>query len=104
MEINDQTLPEIANHYREIVHGALEKTLHLHSEGVVFEFETLIEMTKTPRIGIELVRLMNDPKEASWIETLKNDIASIPNEESAFVEKIMQTIDPGKVIPAEYGL
>jgi hypothetical protein len=36
--------------------GALEKALHLSSEGVVFEFETLVETTQTPAIAIELVQ------------------------------------------------
>jgi hypothetical protein len=40
--------------------GALEKALHLYSEGIVFEFETLVEMTQTPAIAIELVQLMSE--------------------------------------------
>ena len=47
------------NNYQEIIKGVLEKALHLYSDWVVFEFETLIEMTQIPAIAIELVQLMN---------------------------------------------
>jgi hypothetical protein len=48
------------NNYQEIIKEALEKALHLYSDGVVFEFETLIKMIQTPAIAIELVQLMNE--------------------------------------------
>jgi methanol--5-hydroxybenzimidazolylcobamide Co-methyltransferase len=59
MSINENTLPEVFKHYREIAEGALERALHLESKGVVLELETLLEMTKTPAIGIEIVKIMN---------------------------------------------
>jgi methanol---5-hydroxybenzimidazolylcobamide Co-methyltransferase len=81
MEINEQTLPEIHNHYCEIIRGALEKAVHLHSQGVVFEFETLIEMTRTPRIGIELVRLMDGICEEFFQKHgMKSEIRLTPND------------------------
>lgn len=60
MSINEGTLKEVYNHYREIAEGALEHAVHLNSKGVVLEFETLLEMTKTPSIGVEIVKIMND--------------------------------------------
>ena len=60
MSINDGTLKDVYNHYREIAEGALEHAVHLNSKGVVLEFETLLEMTKTPSIGVEIVKIMND--------------------------------------------
>jgi methanol--5-hydroxybenzimidazolylcobamide Co-methyltransferase len=79
--INEQTLPEIRDHYRGIIQDALEKALHLHSDGVVFEFETLIEMTRTPRIGIELVTLMNELCEKFFQKHgLKSEIRLTPND------------------------
>lgn len=60
MSINESTLPQVYSHYREIVEGALERALHLESKGVVLELETLLEMTKTPQIGIEIVKIMNE--------------------------------------------
>ncbi len=81
MEINQQTLSEVNNHYRDIIGGALEKALHLHSDGVVFEFETLIEMTRTPRIGIELVKLMDGLCEDFYRKHgLKSEIRLTPND------------------------
>jgi methanol--5-hydroxybenzimidazolylcobamide Co-methyltransferase len=81
MEINQTTLPEVQRNYRDIMSGALEKALHLHSEGVVFEFETLIEMTRTPSIGIELVTIMNDLCEEYFQKYgLKSEIRLTPND------------------------
>ncbi len=81
MEIKEQTLPEVNTHYRDIVRGALEKAVHLHSEGVVFEFETLIEMTRTPRIGIELVKIMDGICEEFYRKHgLKSEIRLTPND------------------------
>jgi len=59
MSINDNTLTHVYEHYREIAEGALERALHLNSKGVVLEFETLLEMTKTPSIGVEIIKIMN---------------------------------------------
>jgi methanol--5-hydroxybenzimidazolylcobamide Co-methyltransferase len=81
MEINPSTQDEVQRNYREIITGALEKAHHLHSEGVVFEFETLIEMTRTPAIGIELVRIMNDLCEEYYQKHgLKSEIRLTPND------------------------
>jgi methanol--5-hydroxybenzimidazolylcobamide Co-methyltransferase len=81
MAINQQTLPDIRNHYQEIIRGALEKALHLYSDGVVFEFETLIEMTQTPAIAIELVQLMNGLCEEYYQKHgLKSEIRLTPND------------------------
>jgi methanol---5-hydroxybenzimidazolylcobamide Co-methyltransferase len=81
MAINQQTLPDIRNNYQEIIKGALEKALHLYSDGVVFEFETLIEMTQTPAIAIELVQLMNELCEKYYQKYgLKSEIRLTPND------------------------
>jgi methanol--5-hydroxybenzimidazolylcobamide Co-methyltransferase len=81
MSIDMNTLPEVKNHYREIMKGSLEKALHLHSEGVVFEFETLTEMTHTPAIGIELVKLINEYCEEYYHKYgLKSEIRLTPND------------------------
>ena len=61
--------------------------------------------------GIELIedamrtgRLIDDAKETSWISMLRDDIASIPDDEGRFVEEILPTIDSQKINLAEYGL
>ena len=58
--VSKENMAEISRHYREIATGALDRALHLESPGLVLEFETLIEMTQYPGIGIELVKIMND--------------------------------------------
>jgi methanol---5-hydroxybenzimidazolylcobamide Co-methyltransferase len=61
--------------------------------------------------GIDLIeeavatgKLMDDAKERSWIPMLKEAIASIPDDENAFVEEMLPTIEEGKVLLEEYGL
>jgi methanol--5-hydroxybenzimidazolylcobamide Co-methyltransferase len=61
--------------------------------------------------GIQLIEeaqktgnLLKDEKEIVYIEMLKNDISSIPSDESCFVEEILSTIDQNKIILSEYGL
>jgi methanol---5-hydroxybenzimidazolylcobamide Co-methyltransferase len=60
MEVSLNTLSEVKKHYKEIVEGVLERAVQLNSLGLVLEFETLIEMTKTPDIAVELVKIMNE--------------------------------------------
>jgi len=60
MTISKDTLPEIREHYRSIVDEALTRAHELGQKGVVFEFETLLEMTMQPEIGIELTKIMAD--------------------------------------------
>ncbi len=58
--VSQENMAEISRHYREIATGALDRALHLECPGLVLEFETLVEMTQHPGIGIELVKIMND--------------------------------------------
>jgi len=55
-----ENMKAIRGHYSEIVTNALDRALELNSEGMIFEFETVMEMTKSPEIGVELVKVMND--------------------------------------------
>ncbi len=81
MSINDNTLKQVYEHYREIAEGALEHAVHLNSKGVVLEFETLLEMTKTPSIGVEIVKIMNDICENYYQKFgLKSEIRLTPND------------------------
>lgn len=57
-ECSPQKLPEITAMYREIVEGVCQRAVELESEGIVIEFETLIEMTTNPHMAIELTRTM----------------------------------------------
>jgi methanol---5-hydroxybenzimidazolylcobamide Co-methyltransferase len=81
MSINHTTLEQVYTHYREIAEGALERALQLNSKGVVLEFETLLEMTKTPTIAVEIVKIMNGICEDYYQKFgLKSEIRLTPND------------------------
>jgi len=42
--------------------------------------------------------------ETTYLPVLREDLNSIPDNESEFIEMMLPLIDPGKFIPAEYGL
>ncbi len=81
IDVNREHLEEIKTFYKEIVTEALERSIDLHSEGLIFEFETLIEMTLDPDIGIELVKAMNDICEDYYQKKgVKSEIRLTPND------------------------
>ncbi len=81
MSINNSTLPQVYGHYKEIAQGALERAVDLNSKGVVLELETLLEMTKTPQIGIEIVKIMNEICEDYYQKYgLASEIRLTPND------------------------
>lgn len=81
MSINAHTMPAVCEHYRSIVTDAIEHARRMYSPGVIFEFETLIEMTQTPSIGIELVKIMNDVCEENYQQFgFKSEIRLTPND------------------------
>lgn len=109
MSINEHTLKEVYEHYREITEGALERALHLESKGVVLELETLLEMTKTPAIGVEIVKVMNEICENYYQKHgLKSEIRLTPNDlreferparqrSSQYLEPMMELFDKGSL-------
>ena len=81
MKIDPKVIKPVVDHYREIVQGALQRAVDLHSNGVVLEFETLIEMTQHPEIGVELVKNMNEICEDFHAHHgLKSEIRLTPND------------------------
>jgi methanol--5-hydroxybenzimidazolylcobamide Co-methyltransferase len=109
MSINKSTLNQVYTHYREIAQGALERALHLNSKGVVLEFETLLEMTKTPSIGVEIVKIMNDICEKYYQKYgLVSEIRLTPNDlreferparqrSSKYLEPMMELFEQGMI-------
>jgi methanol--5-hydroxybenzimidazolylcobamide Co-methyltransferase len=107
MSINENTLDQVYSHYREIAEGALERALHLNSKGVVLEFETLLEMTKTPSVGVEIVKIMNEICEnyyqkyglASEIRLTPNDLREFERpafqRSSKYLEPMFELFDKG---------
>ena len=81
MSINNSTVKEVYTHYREITNGALQRAVELNSKGLVLEFETLLEMTKNPAIGIEIVKIMNGICEEYYQKHgLASEIRLTPND------------------------
>lgn len=109
MSINTTTLDQVYTHYREIAEGALEHALHMNSKGVVLEFETLLEMTKTPAVGVEIVKIMNEVCENYYQKHgLKSEIRLTPNDlreferparqrSSGHLEPMMELFEQGMV-------
>jgi methanol--5-hydroxybenzimidazolylcobamide Co-methyltransferase len=85
MTIEEDTVPEVRRHYEEIVTGALQRARELHSNGLVLEFETLLEMTENPKIGVLITRVISDICE-DWFARygLKSEIRLTPNDTRDF--------------------
>lgn len=81
MHVDNNTFNKVKNHYQQIITDASEKARHLYSEGVVFEFEALLEMTLNPEWGVELVKIMNDICEDNFQKHgFKSEIRLTPND------------------------
>jgi methanol--5-hydroxybenzimidazolylcobamide Co-methyltransferase len=81
MTINKETFPVVCEHYRRIITDAIKRARQLHAYGVIFEFETLLEMTQTPAWGVELVKIMNDICEDNFQKYgFKSEIRLTPND------------------------
>jgi methanol--5-hydroxybenzimidazolylcobamide Co-methyltransferase len=85
MEINQQTRSSVVSHYRQIVEGALKRCRELHQSEVVFELETLLEMTLDPTLGVEIVRVMRELcDQAESEDGTKSTIRLTPNDTRDF--------------------
>jgi methanol--5-hydroxybenzimidazolylcobamide Co-methyltransferase len=81
MLVEEATLPEVRQHYRDIIHGALQRAAELEAPGVVIEFETLPPMTENPSWGLELTRILLDGMEAAHARHgLKSVLRITPND------------------------
>jgi methanol---5-hydroxybenzimidazolylcobamide Co-methyltransferase len=58
MLVNESTMPEVRQQYRQIITGALRRAVELEPPGLVVEFETLPPMTENPDWGVELTRIL----------------------------------------------
>jgi len=81
MFVNEATMPEVRQHYRDIIRGALQRAVELEAPGVVIEFETLPPMTENPAWGIELTRILLEAMEqAHSRHGLKSVLRITPND------------------------
>lgn len=79
--VEERTLPEVRNQYRQIITGVLQRAVELEAPGLVVEFETLPPMTEHPAWGIELTRLLLDAMEAAQVKhELKSVLRITPND------------------------
>jgi methanol---5-hydroxybenzimidazolylcobamide Co-methyltransferase len=86
LEITPATMPAVAEHYRQIVSGSLERAAELHTPGVVLEFETLPPMTEFPDMGMEVVNiLLEGIEEARSKFGLNAALRCTPNDNREFV-------------------
>ncbi len=91
MRINQTTVQEVYGHYTETVKGALDRAVHLNSAGVIIEFETLLEMTRYPEIGIEIIKRMNEICEDYFVKHgLPTEIRLTPNDLREFERPALQ--------------
>ena len=81
MHVEERTMPEVRNQYRQIITGALQRAVELEAPGLVVEFETLPPMTENPAWGIELTRILLDAMEAAHAKHgLKSVLRITPND------------------------
>lgn len=105
MLIEEGTMPEVRQHYRDIISGALQRAAELEAPGVVIEFETLPPMTENPDWGIELTRILLDGMEQAHAKHgLKSVLRITPNDtremerpprmrDGAYYEAMIRTFD-----------
>jgi methanol--5-hydroxybenzimidazolylcobamide Co-methyltransferase len=95
MEVNAETRAEVVGHYRQIIEGALTRCRELHQEQVVFELETLLEMTLTPDLGVEIVTVMRELcDEAEAQHGIKSTIRLTPNDTRDFDRPLKMRSSP----------
>jgi methanol--5-hydroxybenzimidazolylcobamide Co-methyltransferase len=81
MFVDAHTMPEVRQHYRDIITGACRRAVELEAPGLVIEFETLPPMTENPAWGIELTRILLDGmEEAHAKHGLKSVLRITPND------------------------
>lgn len=81
MEVGSATLERIVEMYRSIVDGACRRAVELGLDGLVVEFETLIEMTLDPSMAIRVSGVINEVLEKYCAsEGLKTALRITPND------------------------
>jgi methanol--5-hydroxybenzimidazolylcobamide Co-methyltransferase len=81
MFVDESTMPEVRDQYRQIITGALNRAVELQAPGLVIEFETLPPMTQHPAWAIELSRILLDAMGAAHERHgLKSVLRITPND------------------------
>jgi methanol--5-hydroxybenzimidazolylcobamide Co-methyltransferase len=105
MFVEAGTMPEVRQHYRDIITGACQRAVELEAPGLVVEFETLPPMTENPAWGIELTQILLDGMASAHAKHgLKSVLRITPNDtremerpprmrSGQFYEAMLQTFD-----------
>jgi methanol---5-hydroxybenzimidazolylcobamide Co-methyltransferase len=81
MFVNAETMPQVREHYAQIIEGACRRAAELEPPGLVVEFETLPPMTENPAWGIELTEILIGGLEKAYErDGLKSVFRITPND------------------------
>jgi methanol---5-hydroxybenzimidazolylcobamide Co-methyltransferase len=81
MFVEEATMGDIRQQYKEMAAGACQRAAELDAPGLVIEFETLPPMTENPAWGTELTRIMLDEMAAAEARHgLKTVFRATPND------------------------
>jgi methanol---5-hydroxybenzimidazolylcobamide Co-methyltransferase len=81
MLVEESTISEVRDQYRQIIRGALQRAIELEPPGLVVEFETLPPMTEHPEWAVELTRILLDAlHEAHARHGLQTALRITPND------------------------
>ncbi len=81
MRTDLDALPKLKSTYREIVQAACTRATELECNELVIEFETLPDMTETPRIASEITSTVNEVLESFYAQKgLKTALRITPND------------------------
>jgi methanol--5-hydroxybenzimidazolylcobamide Co-methyltransferase len=113
LAVEQATMPQVRDHYRQIITGALQRAVELDVPGLVVEFETVPPMTEQPAWGIELATILADAMEDAYAKHgLKSVLRMTPNDNREFVrppvmrsgyywERMLETFDGAAAAGAE---
>ncbi len=113
LAVEESTMPQVREHYRQIIDGALHRAVELEVPGLVVEFETVPPMTEHSQWGIELATILGDAMEDAYAtHGLKSVLRMTPNDNREFVrppvlrsgyywDRMLQTFDGAAAAGAE---
>lgn len=81
MIVNDSTIQEAYDIYREMIEGILKRAVELHQDAVTIEYETVPDFTEHPKYGIESTKIILDVmKEYNAKYGIKSALRATPND------------------------
>ena len=81
MVVDETTMPEVRQQYREIITEATQRAGELETPGLVVEFETLPPMTEHPGWAIEITEILHEEMERAYASSgLKSVLRVTPTD------------------------